>query len=270
MTLSDEILMAYADGQLDAPEAARIAKLAAQDPALAARLEPFLSTGHNLAALFEGPMHAPLPEKLRRIVERARPLPARKPSLGVMDRLRELLQPVPPLRLALVSATVLASVLAATSAMLQSGAGTASTLGGLVQQAANGQMVARGALEQALNGLPSGKEMQGSLADGGVVRIAVKLSFPDREQAYCRQYGIALAKSYGGVACKLRSSAGSQGQWAIRFQAVEASGHTPSGKAIPAGPEHAELERAVISMMGGDALGPKEEAAAIAAGWKGR
>ena len=62
MMLSDEMLMAYADGQLDAGDRARVKKLVAQDPALAARLEIFQATGHGLASVFDEHMNAPLPE----------------------------------------------------------------------------------------------------------------------------------------------------------------------------------------------------------------
>jgi hypothetical protein len=293
MTLSDEVLMAYADGELDARERERVARLVARDKALSARLQVFVATGHGLAPLFAAPMEAPLPEKLQRIVERARPLPAAKPRLSLSDRLRGLLAPVSPVRLAFVSAAVLATVLGATSLMLQTGPGAdGAPLAGLVRQAANGQEVAQGALERALNGLASGKETQAALARGRLALVSVKLTFPDRERNYCRQYEIAVAPAeiYGGVACYLRSSSlrggsannmrsssprgggadAADGQWAVRFQTALAPAHAPSGKAVPAGGPDAKLEAAVIAMMGGDALGLKDEEAAIAAGWKGR
>lgn len=279
MTLSDEVLMAYADGELSGRERERVARLVAQDKALSARLEVFVATGQSLAPLFAAPMEAPLPEKLRRIVERAQPLPAAKPRLSLPDRLKNLLAPVSPVRLAFASAAVLATVLGATSLMLQTGpSADGAPLAGLVRQAANGQEAAQGALERALNGLASGKETQSALAQGRHALISVKLTFPDRERNYCRQYEIAVAPAevYGGVACRQRSSSSqggsaveADGQWVVRFQTALAPSHA-SGKTAPAGGGNAKLETAVIAMMGGDALGLKDEEAAIAAGWKAR
>ena len=76
--LSDEVLMAYADGQLDASERARLKELIAQDPEASARLEVFQATGQGLASMFDEHMNSPLPEKLRRLALYAQPLPASK------------------------------------------------------------------------------------------------------------------------------------------------------------------------------------------------
>jgi anti-sigma factor RsiW len=64
--LSDETLMAYADGQLKTAEMARIERLLAADPELRARLEVFRATGRDLASLFDGHLNAPLPPRLKR------------------------------------------------------------------------------------------------------------------------------------------------------------------------------------------------------------
>src|SRR5215470_8608416 len=61
--LSDESLMAYADGQLQPAEMVRIERLLAADPALRARLKVFHTTGRNLASLFDGHLNAPLPPR---------------------------------------------------------------------------------------------------------------------------------------------------------------------------------------------------------------
>ena len=80
MMLSDEVLMAYADGQLDASERARLKKLIAQDPEANARLEVFQATGQDLASVFDEHMNSPLPEKLSRLALYAQPLPVKKSS----------------------------------------------------------------------------------------------------------------------------------------------------------------------------------------------
>src|SRR5262249_9185250 len=64
--LSDETLMAYADGQLTLAEVARIERLLASDPGLRARFGVFRTTGRELASLFDDHLNAPLPSRLKR------------------------------------------------------------------------------------------------------------------------------------------------------------------------------------------------------------
>ena len=51
--ISDEVLMAFADGALSETEHARVAARVAADPGLEARLQPFAVTRTALPALFE-------------------------------------------------------------------------------------------------------------------------------------------------------------------------------------------------------------------------
>ena len=263
MTLSDEMLMAYADGQLDAGDRARVKKLVAQDPALSARLEVFQATGHGLASVFDEHMNAPLPDSLKRFAERVQPRAAKRPSFGQFaDTLRDLLRPAHPFGLAAASAAVL--IAGAGFAWLVHGGG-GSPSGELVQLENDGT-VARGPLRNALDSLQSGKVASVALPEGKVARVAVKLSFRDHAQDYCRQYeiGLAASENYGGIACN------SNGQWTIRFQAALAPVRQSPQKAAPAGSKNPALEKAVLSMIDGDALGPQDEDATILAGWKKR
>ncbi len=266
MTLSDETLMAYADGQLDVRECTRVKKLIAQEPELSARLEVFQTTGQSLASLFGEHMNAPLPGKLRRFAVSAQPRAAKKPGLGQLAAtLRNLLQPVQPFGLAAASAAILIAGIGVGWLVHGGAGGGGSPLAGLIQVENDGA-VARGPLQHALNSLQSGKETAVALPEGKVVRMAIKLSFRDRAQDYCRQYeiGLAASENYGGIACN------SNGQWNILHRARLAPAQQSSNKTTPAGNESPELEAAVMSMIGGDALGPQEEDAMIVKGWKSR
>jgi anti-sigma factor RsiW len=263
MTLSDEMLMAYADGQLDAGERARVKKLIAQVPELAARLEVFEATGHGLASVFDEHLNAPLPDKLKRFAERGQPRAAKRPSFGQFaDTLRDLLRPAHPFGLAAASAAVLIAG-AGFGWLVHGGAGSPS---GELVQVENDGTVARGPLRNALDSLQSGKVASVALPEGKVARVAVKLSFRDHARDYCRQYEIELAASenYGGIACN------SNGQWTIRFQAALAPAQQSPRTGAPAGNKSPALEKAVLSMIDGDALGPQDEDATILAGWKKR
>ncbi len=263
--LSDEVLMAYADGQLDAGERARLRKLIAQDPEASARLEVFEATGQDLASVFDEHMNSPLPEKLSRLALYAQPLPVKRSSLGqVADALRSFVRPAHPFGLAAASAAMLIAGIGA-GWLLHGGVGeSGSPMSDLVQVESDGRTVARGPLSMALDNSQSGRETILPFAAGKVLRVAVKLSFRNHAQDYCRQYeaGLAGSENFGGIACN------SNGQWNIKLQAQLAPAHPSAGRTAPAGTESSALEAAVMSWIDGDALDQRDEDAMILKGWK--
>jgi hypothetical protein len=266
MMLSDEVLMAYADGQLDAIERARLKKLIAEDPEANARLKVFQATGQNLASMFDEHMNSPLPEKLSRLALYAQPLPVRKSSrLGQFaDALRNFTRPAHPFGLAAASAAILITGIGAGWLLRGGGGESGSPMSDLVQVESDGRTVARGPLSQALDNSPSGRETLLPFAAGKVLRMAVKLSFRNHAQDYCRQYeaGLAGSESFGGIACN------SNGQWNIKLQAQFGPAHPSAGRTAPAGTKSSPLEEAVMSWIDGDALDQRDEDAMILKGWK--
>jgi hypothetical protein len=258
--LSDETLMAYADGQLTPAEAARVERLLASGPELRARLEVFRTTGHDLSALFDDHLNAPLPPRLKRFTVAAQTDLSKIFDFGPRRR-RQLPPGFAGLRLAAASAAILAAGIGIGWLTHGSGGGIAlSELVGL----GDGRMIARAPLQRALDTLPSGKEAAIPLSGGRTSKVAVQLSFVDRSQNYCRRYEIGLSPQeyYGGIACHL------SGEWKIELHAVLPPRHTQSGKVSLAGNESRALEAATIAVMDGDALGREDEAALIEKGWK--
>lgn len=60
----DEIIMAYADGQVSAEEKAWFESMLATDPALRSRLNPFVATGPGQFSAFDAILSAPVPDRL--------------------------------------------------------------------------------------------------------------------------------------------------------------------------------------------------------------
>src|SRR5262245_48655166 len=58
------MLMAYADGALDAEAGARVTVLLKADPEARARVAMFRATGRELSAHYEGVLREPVPERL--------------------------------------------------------------------------------------------------------------------------------------------------------------------------------------------------------------
>jgi hypothetical protein len=260
--LSDETLMAYADGQLTSSEMARIELLLASDPDLRARLEVFRATGRDLASLFDDHLNAPLPPRLKRFTLAPQADLSKIFDLG-SRRQRQLLPGLWGFRLAAASAAILAVGIGIGWLAHGSPRGNSTALGELVKLA-DDRMIAGLPLQHALDTLPSGKQVATPLAERKSSSLAVQLSFVDHSQNYCRRYEIGLSSKehYGGIACHL------DGEWKIKLHAILPPRFTQSGKVSPAGNEDRALDAAVMAIMDGDALGREDEAALIGKGWK--
>ena len=97
--VSDEKLMALADGELDAVEAAKLTQQIAGDPVLARRLAVFQATGDDLRRVFDQIEASPVPQRLIDAVlwsapaGRMRELPVGPPAPGLVERLLALVSP---------------------------------------------------------------------------------------------------------------------------------------------------------------------------------
>lgn len=229
MTYSDDTLMAYADGELEAAERAAIEQAMRTDPAIAAAVERHRALRADVAAAFAGILDEPVPARLRP--------PAPIVSLAVeRDKRRRWSWP----EWGALAATLVVGVLA--GRMIPGGGGPAI--------AGNGnQVVAQGELAAALDRQVGGK------AEGAV---KVGVSFAARDGAYCR--GFVMGAS-AGLACR------EGGQWKIPVLAEAekeaAGGYRQAGSALP--PAVLDAIDARIADRPLDAAG---EEAARARGWR--
>ncbi|MVW64116.1 anti-sigma factor [Massilia sp. NEAU-DD11] len=229
MTYSDDTLMAYADGELEAAERAAIEQAMRTDPAIAAAVERHRALRADVAAAFAGILDEPVPARLRP--------PAPVVSLAVeRDKRRRWSWP----EWGALAATLVVGVLA--GRMIPGGGGPAI--------AGNGnQVLAQGELAAALDRQVGGK------AEGAV---KVGVSFAARDGAYCR--GFVMGAS-AGLACR------EGGQWKIPVLAEAekeaAGGYRQAGSALP--PAVLDAIDARIADKPLDAAG---EEAARARGWR--
>jgi hypothetical protein len=282
---TDEMLMAYADGALDAEAGARIAALIKADPEARARVLLFRATGKELSCLCEGVLREPVPAHLTQFVmtygkgRAASPAqkrlalagPARlslAPAASSLRRvrltslwagLRERLIPEGGGGWQLAAASALALIVAGAGAgfLLRDQDGG---LGPGLSVLRQGQILASGPLHQVLESLPSNEERAAGSTKGATAVRAV-LTFRTKEGGYCREYELATAQGqFGGLACR---QAG--GDWAVEVHAAQQAQAT--GMHHPVG--HGErLDQLVDGRMEGDAFGEAEEKAAIKNGWK--
>jgi hypothetical protein len=269
MNVTDEMLMAYADGELSREDCRRLEGMLAQDGGLRARLEPFAMTGSSLAGVFDQPMREPIPDRLLAVItagggrsssaSRDR-RPAAQQTTGILDAIAEALF---PRGLGLASAFTLTALFAAGGAAgyLVSRAGPPSAGAGALLALDHGDLVAAGDLKLAL-------ETQPSVDDETAVRGGAALwpaqSFKSRDGGFCREYKIAGNGQNGstGVACHSADS-----QWRVAVHAEFKTGAASDFKLL-GHPESPAVEATVDNLRQGDVFGAEDEAAAIAKGWR--
>ena len=126
------------------------------------------------------------------------------------------------------------------------------------------RLIAQGALQEALETLPSGRETVASV-DGRALALEVKMTFEDQSGSYCRQYRIngAPSASYSGIACRTGK------EWAVRIQAHLPPASSAVERTIPADSGASAAMDAVIgAWISGNPLVGEEEAVLMRKGWQ--
>ena len=277
--LTDEMLMAFADGQLNALTRAKVEATLQGSPGARRRLAIFRATGAPLAKLYEQPMAEPVPQHLIDFVMNHRPpapvLKAGRSEEDVAQSLKWFARKARMLAAGVAGwldapapRTVRWQLAAASLAVLAIGAGAGFSLrdgagsqDGLVAFD-DGRIFASGALLRVLETAPSGQDSRIGGVRGEAVTMRAALTFKSTQQTYCREYEIETPANGGfaGLGCRERD-----GRWAIEVN-IRTGGAANGIKT--AGRERVALDTMVDRLMEGIAFGPKEEAAAISSGWK--
>ena len=253
----DEIIMAYADGQVSAEEKAWFESMLATDPALRSRLNPFVATGPGQFSAFDAVLSAPVPDRLLETVRGITPAAKKKLAQpGLFERLFPNgfgLMPVAGYAAALMVGIGLGSALL----------GTSSSVEPLVRADRDG-FVAAGKLQVALNTTPSNDRRLISEGD-----IRPVLTVRDRDGRVCRQYEIVGPGKAGpqGFACREND-----GDWRIRVLtggtdaggSAQTVGQNDEGAAI-----NSMVGTVVKSLPGQSELTAAEELFLIEKGWDG-
>ena len=245
MSITSEMLAAYADGQLGPLDRAKVEAAIAADPALAEGIAAHRALRDQLSAHFAPILDAPVPDRLTALLKQPQ-----GPSANVVD-----LSAIRAAKEERRHRKVLV-----TPRWAMGGAVAASLAIGLVigrqlpfdapVSSMNGQLVASGALETALTSQPTS-----SPQDQQPVRIL--LSFKDNGGHYCRGFASGATS---GIACRI------DGSWAL--VRTQAGGPVAGGEYRQAGSADADIMAAAQDMAESGSLDSKAEQAAIDAGWK--
>jgi hypothetical protein len=249
MSISDETLMAFADGELDEATRRVVEQAVRQDPALAEKVRQHKALRSNVFNAFASTLDEEVPQRLHAA--------ARSAKVVHLDSVRQLRTPPVPQEpekprwswpeWGAMAATLVVGVLA--GIMGTQGVGGAEQLAGLDHR--NGALTAQGKLAQALT-----QQLASAAATNLDVKIGV--SFVSKEGTYCRSF---LLPTTAGLACRNGS------EWRIPVLTNGAMGqageYRQAGAALPAAVLEAIDERIV-----GQALDANAERAAQKQGWK--
>lgn len=181
MNVTDEMLMAYADGELDRETRDRIASLLEEESELAARLEVFTSTRRLTKTAFEPELSRPVPQSLMAAVEAVARRPARPAIRHKAGRAGRFALP-------LAASIALAFGLSGYWFGSQSPSSDA---------VANGTILGRSGLATAVGDLPAGQSAIISLASEETrVTTVADYRVPD---GVCRVFDVAMPGSRSGM-----------------------------------------------------------------------
>jgi hypothetical protein len=257
MNVTDEMLMAYADGELDADTVAAVDRELAANPLLAAKLEKHRALRARLSATFDPILNEAVPERLSAAIRspasvtnlteaRASRIPKREPS-GNSRRWMQIA--------ASVALGVLVGYLAFNTTQRSE-----------APQVATENVVGK-------DGRVVNKSLMDALTKGTAAipqdsaRAQVGVSYKSKSGEYCRSFSLKGDTSFAGVAC----NAGTQAEnWRIQMlMSVDAAGSTSGTTYRQATTVIPPAVLAVIDRdIEGEPLDAEQEAKAIAVGWK--
>lgn len=243
MNWTDETLMAFVDGELEAVQHAELERALTGDAALRARVAALQTQRRRVSAAFTTVLDEPMPDRLTRLLASAPGAPtAAVVELSAARAARTQRRTMPSWSQwgGMAASVVLGVLLGVQFA----GRGGDAPLG-----VHDGRLVADGAIDQALSS---------QLASAASTPVAVQLSFVDRDGAYCRTFS---TMTMAGLACRR------DGQWAVQtLAATSVTADDAMRQAATSLPR--EVLDAVDQRIAGEALDATRERQARDQGWR--
>lgn len=247
MTFSDEVLMAYADDELDESTRLAVESAMAADPGIARRIAQHRALRERLRSAFDPVLDEPVPPRL---VELARTTPA-PPAAADKSRVIPLRRRMAERRSlpqwAALAASLLIGILAGRLVFHGGGPGLVATH--------DSHMVASGLLADALTSQLASQQQATQPVQMGV-------SFRSKSGEYCRTFSMR-APAMAGLACRAADG------WQLRVLSGTEPQHPAAGGYRQAS---SSMPPAIVSAIGdeisGDPLDARAEAAARGRGWQ--
>jgi anti-sigma factor RsiW len=253
MTISDETLMAFADGELDDAARAAVELALRTDPQLAKRVAEHRALRQRIQAAYSAELSEPVPERLLSAAKRRADASGTN-VVNLQDARDAMARDTARARPLRTWWRPAGSIAASLIIGLGLGYGRWHQSAPLTRNA-GGALVASGQLAQGLS--------QQLAADGSAAAaVQIGISFLARSGDYCRTFVLSGAISPAGVACH-------HGQeWQIlTLSQSAASGSATAGYRTAASEMSPAILQAVQELISGEPLDATAEAAARSKGW---
>jgi hypothetical protein len=246
MTFSDEVLMAYADGELDIKTREQVAEAITKDPEIARRVASHKTLRSALRSSFDPVVEEPVPDRLITAARAISHAPSGNRAVVVPLRRKRAARSWP--KWAAIAASFVLGAL-----VLQFGT-TLHTSGSITER--DGQLLASGVLEQALS-----NQLTDNQPAHAAVRIGV--SFRSKGGSYCRTFELREATVLAGLACR------EEKQWRLEILARGDGSRSSNPELRPAGSDlPPAVIQAVNDSVAGDPLDAKAEGDARERQWR--
>lgn len=268
--ITDEILVAYADGELTPEEHAALETRLIEDPELAEQARVFLNTGRTaLSELYNDGRNAPVPDHLSALVL------DNAPATGVVNSVRKWwaqyrtdrafeTKMTVPFGWKNATALSLGLIIGGIAGWMGYGLNEMRHPAGSIGVAAHGNVLT------ALEMQPAGRFLPLKNSSSHDTKFKVLLTFHSRTGEICRQYHLVSQRqtkpmsSFVGVACRQ-----SGGGWQIMV-------HVPDSQPAPAADrvttashkKNTSVETVIDNLIVGDVLTLEQEARLINRNWK--
>jgi anti-sigma factor RsiW len=244
VTLSDETLMAYVDGELDATTRAEVEAAMLRNPELAQRIARQKALRSRVRLAFQKVADEPVPERL---LSAARAAPTARRENNVVPLRRKPHRRWSWPEWGAMAASLVIGILAGQVFIRFSDSTT-------MVASRGGALVAKGALSRALSD---------QLVADQTARIPVQIgvSFRSRGGDYCRTFALHDSSGLAGMAC--HQGDGWRVQVLARGESVTNGAYRQAGSAVPKA-----VWQAVEETISGDPLDAQGEAEAKGKGWQ--
>lgn len=240
MKFPPEILMAYADGELDAATRSAIEAEMALDPRVAQEVERHRAMRAEVGGAFAGVLQEPVPDRLLRTAKKSAP----QASAPTERQRRRWAWP----EWTSIAASLLIGVLAG-RAMLN----VPDRASGAIVSGTDGRVIAGGALAQALSEQLSSQDSSG---------VDIGLTFRTKTGEYCRTFATRASNLVVGFACRDAEV------WRVDMLSTAPGAESGGGYRMASTQLPAPIVQAIAARMQGEALDADEEAIARQRRWR--
>jgi len=252
MTVSDETLMAYADGELDAAARAAVESAMREDPQIEARVAAHRALRRKVQAAYSAELSEDVPERLLAAARGAGSTRSKVVNLwdarAAVERGASRARPLRPQWR--TAGTIAASLIAGVGLGFFMWGHTGSPL----MRSNGGALVARGQLAQALSNQLAAEQSRNSPVQIGV-------SFRAKSGDYCRTFALSGAVSPSGLACR------HGGEWQVQVLTQEPGTAGDSGYRTAGSAMSAAILKSVEGQIAGEPLDQAGERAARQRSW---